>query len=134
MSSAPQPSIPSINQWNAEYLEEQYRAYTVDPSSVDPEIRAFFQGFDLAHASELKLFGDASPAVDSGTTTNRPASTGPIKVTPTIGRSAGKATHFEAIVDDLIGAYRDQGHLCAQIDPFAQERPRPDSLSLGYHG
>ncbi|MDF1808437.1 MAG: 2-oxoglutarate dehydrogenase E1 component [Phycisphaerales bacterium] len=134
MSSAPQPSIPSINQWNAEYLEEQYRAYTVDPSSVDPEIRAFFQGFDLAHASELKLFGDASPAVDSGTTTNRPASTGPIKVTPTIGRSAGKATHFEAIVDDFIGAYRDQGHLCAQIDPFAQERPRPDSLSLGYHG
>lgn len=136
MSSAPQPNVPSINQWNAEYLEEQYRAYTIDPSSIGPEIRAFFQGFDLAHAGELRLFGDGPAPTQSApaSTDTAPVSSGPIKVTPTIGRPAGQASHFEAIVDDFIGAYRDQGHLCAQIDPFGRPRARPDSLTLAYHG
>jgi 2-oxoglutarate dehydrogenase E1 component len=141
MSSVPQPNVPSINQWNADYLEEQYRVYLDDPSQLDPQIRAFFQGFDLAHAGELKLFGSGSiptaPATTVSTTTAGTVSqstSGPIKVTPTVGRPAGQATHFEAIVDDFIGAYRDQGHLCAQIDPFWRERSRPDSLTLAYHG
>ncbi len=132
MSSAPQPIVPSINQWNAEYLEEQYRAFTVDPSSVDPEIRAFFQGFELANAGELQLFGSGK---QSTPTVNAPAApSGPARVTPTFGRPAGKASHFEAIVDDFVGAYRDQGHLCAQIDPFGRTRERPEALSLGFHG
>jgi 2-oxoglutarate dehydrogenase E1 component len=139
MSSAPQPSVPSINQWNADYLEDQYRVFLENPSSIDPELRAFFQGFDLAHAGELRLFGDgSSPAQAGGTPPVSGATpslpTGPIRVTPTVGRPAGQASHFEAIVDDFIGAYRDQGHLCAQIDPFDQPRKRPDSLSLAYHG
>ncbi len=141
MSSVPQPNVPSINQWNAEYLEEQYKVYLVDSSSLDPEIRAFFQGFDLAHASELRLFGEGasasqSVAASAGTApvSSGPISSGPIKVTPTIGRPAGQASHFEAIVDDFIGAYRDQGHLCANIDPFDRPRQRPDSLTLAYHG
>jgi 2-oxoglutarate dehydrogenase E1 component len=37
-------------------------------------------------------------------------------------------------VDDLIGAYRDHGHLAAKIDPFGHERPRPATLTLEYHG
>jgi len=136
MSSVPQPTVPSINQWNAEYLEEQYKVYTTDPSLLDPEIRAFFQGFDLAHAGELRLFGDGPKTTQDvvASAGTAPVSIGPIKVTPTIGRPAGQASHFEAIVDDFIGAYRDQGHLCAQIDPFDRPRTRPDSLTLGYHG
>ncbi|MFG0315345.1 MAG: 2-oxoglutarate dehydrogenase E1 component, partial [Phycisphaerales bacterium] len=112
-------------------MEEQYKVYQQHPEQLDPATLAFFQGFDLAHAGELKLFGSAT-----GTPSSPPpaASAGPTKITPTIGRPAGKATHFEAIVDDFIGAYRDQGHLCAKIDPFGRERERPDSLSLAYHG
>jgi len=146
MSSVPKPNVPSINQWNAQYLEEQYKAYTVDPSSIDPEVRAFFQGFDLAHADELRLFGDGSaptPAASappasapdfSGAGAGAGVGDGQIRVTPTRGRPAGKASHFEAIVDDLVGAYRDQGHLCAQIDPFWRDRDRPDTLTPAYHG
>lgn len=143
MSSVPQPVVPSINQWNADYLEEQYRVYETNPSSLDPNLRAFFQGFDLAHAQELKLFGSGTKPTASAASTPvsggsngvaSPAVSGPIRVTPTVGRPAGKASHFEAIVDDFVGAYRDQGHLCAQIDPFWREVTRPDSLSLAYHG
>lgn len=131
MSSAPEPTVPSVNQWNAGYLEEQYKLYKQDPGQLDPATLAFFQGFDLANAGELRLFGSGAPK--SQPQQAGPASSGPTKVTPTIGRPAGKASHFEAIVDDLIGAYRDQGHLCAKIDPFGRERDRPESLSLGYH-
>ncbi|MEX0876833.1 MAG: 2-oxoglutarate dehydrogenase E1 component [Phycisphaerales bacterium] len=135
MSSAPQPSVPSINQWNAPYLEEQYRIYLEDPSALDPAMAAFFKGFDLAQAGELRLFGSGQPkAAPLGAQAPATDTTGPIKVTPTIGRPAGKASHFEAIVDDFVGAYRDQGHLCAKIDPFGRERERPESLSLAYHG
>ncbi len=143
MSSGPQPSVPSINQWNADYLEAQYRVYLDHPESLDPATAAFFKGFDLAHAGELRLFGEgpanalAAPRPPSPPSAFIPSdadSTGPIRVTPTMGRPAGQASHFEAIVDDFIGAYRDQGHLCASIDPFGRERPRPDSLSLAYQG
>ena len=133
MSSAPQPIVPSVNQWNAEYLEQQYRVFKENPEQLDSATRAFFEGFDLAQASELRLFGSPSTP-QAPASASIPESSGPTKVTPTIGRPAGKATHFEAIVDDFIGAYRDQGHLCAKIDPFGRERERPDSLSLGYHG
>ncbi|MBL4591938.1 MAG: 2-oxoglutarate dehydrogenase E1 component [Phycisphaerales bacterium] len=140
MSSVPQPSVPSINQWSSEYLLEMHRAYQEDPNSVPSDVRAFFQGFDLAHAGELRLFGDGS-ASSKGTDSQSSgglqwgaAGTGPAKLTPTVGRPAGRATHFEAVVDDLIGAYRDQGHLAARIDPFGIDRgPRPEALTLAYH-
>lgn len=137
MSSAPQPIVPSVNQWSADYIEQQYRVYQEHPEQLDPATRAFFQGFELAQADELRLAGSPQnqPAQAPAAAPTAPtAPTGLTKVTPTIGRPAGKASHFEAIVDDLIGAYRDQGHLCAKIDPFGRERERPDSLSMGYHG
>ena len=131
MSSAPQPIVASVNQWSAEYLEQQYRVYQEHPEQLDAATRAFFQGFDLAQADELRLPGSSQNQTPAAAST---APTGLTKVTPTVGRPAGKASHFEAIVDDLIGAYRDQGHLCAKIDPFGRERDRPNTLSLGYHG
>ncbi len=140
MSSVPQPTVPSINQWSSEYLEEMYRAYQLDPNSVTGDVRAFFQGFDLAHAGELKLFGDGSASPQPGVSKDTAESSwakpesGPAKLASTVGRPAGRATHFEAVVDDFIGAYRDQGHLIAKIDPFGVKRgERPEALTLAYH-
>lgn len=45
-----------------------------------------------------------------------------------------QASGFQAAVDELIQAYRDWGHLAAKLDPFGRERPRPETLSLEYHG
>ena len=37
----------SINGWNGPYLEAMYEQWQSDPDSVDPQLRQFFQGFDL---------------------------------------------------------------------------------------
>lgn len=136
MSSVPQPAVPSINNWSSAYLEEMHQRFQEDPNQVPSDVRAFFQGFELAYAEELKLFGSGSAASTTSAQSGPelPEQTGPARVTPTIGRPAGRATRFEAIVDDLVGAYRDQGHLVAQIDPFGLDRgERPESLTLAYH-
>ncbi|GJM19672.1 MAG: 2-oxoglutarate dehydrogenase subunit E1 [Phycisphaeraceae bacterium] len=139
MSVPPRPVPASVNGWSPEFLEERYRAYRDDPSSVEPDLRSFFQGFDLASAGELVF----SPGSGSGTKqtqaggfipATREVSDTPVRITPGRGQPAGQATYFQAVVDDLVDAYRDHGHLVAQIDPFDRPRPRPETLSLEYHG
>ncbi|MGD8461293.1 MAG: hypothetical protein PVH27_13135, partial [Desulfobacterales bacterium] len=34
--------------WNAEYIEEQYKRWKMDPTSVSNDWRFFFEGFELA--------------------------------------------------------------------------------------
>ncbi len=139
MSAAPRPVVPAVNQWSADYLEQQYRLYLEDRDSVPAEMRAFFQGFELAQAGELRLFGSgagaarAVPMPEGGGVPVWADLSAPIRIMPTVGRPAGRQSPFEAVVDDLIGAYRDQGHLCAKIDPFGRERARPEALDLAYH-
>lgn len=48
MTSAPRAIPPSVNGWHAEYLDAEYARYKADPTSVPPDLRAMFQGFDLA--------------------------------------------------------------------------------------
>lgn len=146
MSSAPKPIVPSVNQWNAEYLEEQHRLFSADPGSVSGELRAFFEGFELANAGEMKLFGSsgssgsssgaaaASSSDGSSGTTNWKQENGPVQVWGGGLGVAGQVSHFEAVVNDFVNAYRDQGHLCADIDPFHVKRDRPVLLSLEHHG
>jgi 2-oxoglutarate dehydrogenase E1 component len=50
MSSGPRAVPPSINGWSAEYLDAQYREYQENPGATPADLRAFFQGFDLASA------------------------------------------------------------------------------------
>ena len=139
MSSVPRPIVPSVNQWNAAYLEEQYQLYSADPGSVTGELRAFFEGFELANAGDLTLFGGVKAAeVRLGGAENivrdwKTEST-PVQLWGGGLGVAGQSSHFEAIVNDFVNAYRDQGHLCADIDPFHQKRARPELLRIEHHG
>ncbi|MBX3381471.1 MAG: 2-oxoglutarate dehydrogenase E1 component [Phycisphaeraceae bacterium] len=105
-------SASSVNGWQGPYLEAQYEQYKADPNSVPADLRSFFMGFELAGAP------DSGMLISSGTRI-------PI---------SGEASRFQAAVDALIAAYRKLGHFAAKLDPFGRTEPRPEPLSLAFHG
>lgn len=141
--SVPESVGPSVNGWNADFLDAQYELYQRQPDAVEPDVRAFFAGFDLAQAGELKLSPGAGRAGINGTpasvapqnnaASGRSSQSGPARITPGAGQPAGRAGAWQAVVDDLIQSFRDQGHLAANLDPFFRPRPIPEALTLEYH-
>jgi 2-oxoglutarate dehydrogenase E1 component len=77
--------------WNAEYIEAQYKRWKVDPSSVSPDWRFFFEGFELAVSG--------APELTAGFDEEQ-----------LLGQSR---------VESLIYRYRDLGHLLACLDPLS---------------
>jgi 2-oxoglutarate dehydrogenase E1 component len=104
-----QSLTPSVNGWNADFLEAEYQRFRQAPESVSPDLRAFFQGFDLALAGA----GPKTPSDSAGT-----AAVG----------------SFEHAVWHLVHAYQELGHLCAALDPFGRPRERPAALAPAQWG
>jgi len=77
--------------WNAEFIEEQYKRWKVDPTSVSRDWCFFFEGFELA----------ASGAPDAA------------------GGYDEQQLLRQSRVESLIYRYRDLGHLLACLDPLA---------------
>lgn len=109
MTAGPKAITPSLNGWNADYVEAQYLEFKADPTSVSPDLRAFFQGFDLALARGRSEQATRAPV-------------------------AATAPSFQSAIDALIAAYRRFGHMAAKLDPFGRDRPRPESMTLGHWG
>ncbi len=95
---------------NAELLEDTYQRWLKDPSSVEPSLRAFCEGFHLGFAK----FEDQAPG------TNGAAPAAQVK---------GDAS-LQTRVDGLVYAYRTLGHTLAWTNPLATQRPQNDLLSL----
>ena len=77
--------------WNAEYIEEQYKRWKADPSSVSRDWHFFFEGFELAMSAG-----------------------------PTVADSFDEQQLLsQSRVESLIYHYRDLGHLLACLDPLA---------------
>ncbi|MGD8332709.1 MAG: 2-oxoglutarate dehydrogenase E1 component [Desulfobacterales bacterium] len=77
--------------WNAEYIEEQYKRWKMDPTSVSNDWRFFFEGFELA-----------------------------VSGTPQTAEGFDKEQLLrQSRVESLIYRYRDLGHLLACLDPLA---------------
>ncbi|MEO1008166.1 MAG: 2-oxoglutarate dehydrogenase E1 component [Planctomycetota bacterium] len=102
---------PSVNGWNAQFLDEAYRSYRQDPESVPADVRAFLQGFELG---------------DSGAGSSGAGSSG--------AEAGGGDADFHHKVDELIFAFRDMGHLEARLDPFDREPDPVDCLRPEHHG
>jgi 2-oxoglutarate dehydrogenase E1 component len=98
---------PAINSWSPEFLDSLYHSWRQDPTSLDADWKAFFQGFELGQAKD----GSAAPA----------------------GASSEDFQKF-ARVQSLIYHYRDIGHLKATLDPLDQPRPEPENLKLSAFG
>lgn len=110
MTQKLKPLLSSINGWNPEYLEAQYSRWRDDPTSVAPDVAAFFKGFEVA---EARLASPTQPLAN--------------------GARAAE-DHDQSAVSNLINEYREVGHLAARIDPFGRPRPTPNSLDPAQHG
>jgi 2-oxoglutarate dehydrogenase E1 component len=97
------------------YIENLYNDFIKEPSSVDPEMRKFFEGYDFAVAA-------GQPASNGAT----------VKVAGHV--QAGTALDKEFAVFQLIQAYRKKGHLVADTNPIRKRKDRHANLELSYFG
>jgi 2-oxoglutarate dehydrogenase E1 component len=115
---------------NAAFVEELYERYLIDPASVAPAWRAYFDTYrgretgDIAHGP---IVAEVARVAKQG------------------GRGYA-VVRGSQVVDDayaqkqagvlrLVTAYRSRGHLAANLDPLglAAKQPAPD-LDLPFHG
>ncbi len=92
------------------YIDSLYQDFAQDPSSVDPEWKKFFEGFDFAIANQKE---GNPPAITSK-------------------NDLVSADHMakEIGVFELIRAYRKRGHLSATTNPIRARKDRHAQLEL----
>ncbi|MGB1127783.1 MAG: 2-oxoglutarate dehydrogenase E1 component [Opitutales bacterium] len=98
------------SRWNADLIDQNYEVWRTNPSALDSEWQAFFEGFNLALSDSPGLSGsdihDVSPSKADSNATKQ-------------ARAIG-----------LIYAYRSIGHTIAQVNPLTIERPINPRLTL----
>ncbi|HET9747624.1 MAG TPA: 2-oxoglutarate dehydrogenase E1 component, partial [Chitinophagaceae bacterium] len=99
------------------FVENLYQDFVKDPSSVDPEFRKFFEGFDFAVSSGIKRNGNGAPPKEAPVTTE-----------------AGVNWKRELGVYRMILGYRNKGHLIAKTNPIRKRRDRGANLTLEFFG
>ncbi len=100
------------------YIEEVYKDFVKEPSSVDPELKKFFEGFDFAYNNGLTA-GITDKEKNNGTS-------------PQV--MAGTDMQKEFSVYQLIRAYRKRGHLISNTNPIRKRIDRHANLELKYFG
>jgi 2-oxoglutarate dehydrogenase E1 component len=108
---------------NAAFLEDLYEQYLVDPDSVGPQWKAWFDGFKGREAGDIphSAVAEAVAAAGRRATTAAPA-------------AAAAGDERELAVGKLVTAYRSRGHLAAALDPLGMtEQPGAPDLDLGFH-
>ena len=96
------------------YIESLYQDFIKNPSSIDIEMRKFFEGFDFA----VSMSSSGEKAVADGNTDSQ--------TTVQFAKELG--------VYQLIQAYRRKGHLIATTNPVRQRKDRSANLTLENFG
>ena len=103
------------------FIEETYKAFVQDPSSVDPDLKKFFEGFDFAVSNGHAGTGAATSAASSSVATLTTS-------------DSGIDWLKEINVYRLILGYRNRGHLLALTNPIRPRKDRQANLDLSYFG
>ena len=96
------------------YIESLYQDFIKNPSSIDIEMRKFFEGFDFA----VSMSSSGEKAVADGNTDSQ-----------TTVQFAKELSVYQ-----LIQAYRRKGHLIATTNPVRQRKDRSANLTLESFG
>ena len=95
------------------YIEGLYNDFVKDPTSVDVDMRKFFEGFDFAVSNAA---GSSNGTVSNGNTVS------------------ASQMDKEFGVYKLIQAYRRKGHLIAKTNPIRERKDRHANLDLSDFG
>lgn len=109
-----------ITNSHPEFIENLYKDFLSNPTSVDPELKKFFEGFDFA-------IGNGKAHVNG---TNGTA------VAATNGVASAEGTEDwkkELAVYRLILGYRNKGHLVAKTNPIRERKDRDANIDLGFY-
>jgi 2-oxoglutarate dehydrogenase E1 component len=96
------------NRWNADLIDQNYEHWISNPDSLDPEWRAFFEGFELAQNN-----GDSSATKSS-----------------TMGAESPSDASKQTRLIGALYAYRSIGHTIANFNPLTKEPPFNPRLTL----
>ena len=103
-SHLPTTISPSINGWNAEYLESMHATWKQDTTAVSQEWQDFFQGFELG-----SIQGESQDKPDC-------------------------VREEQTKVDSLIYHYRSAGHYAADLDPLGIAKTSNKEIQLASFG
>jgi 2-oxoglutarate dehydrogenase E1 component len=129
----PMKDFQYITSQHPAFVENLYQDFVKDPSSVDPEFRKFFEGFDFAISSGIKPNGNGAAVKEA------PAKETPIKETPAVAAPSGIdpiaiGWKRELGVYRMIVGYRNKGHLIARTNPIRERKDRGANLALDFFG
>ena len=113
------------------YIEGLYRDFVKDPSSVDPEYKKFFEGFDFA-ITQAKNGANGATA-PSAPTLSALAPAAPAKAGGYL-TTDGVDWKKELGAYRLILGYRNKGHLLAKTNPIRPRKDRGANLELSFFG
>src|ERR1700681_3523493 len=126
------PSLPELlvstppSGANATYLEALYEQYLLNPDSVDPAWRGYFDALAPTTVPER-----AHRQIIAGVAARTQASALGSAIAP----PDAVASEKQAAVSRMMQIYSNRGHLIAHIDPLGLlQRPRPRVLDLDYAG
>ncbi|HWB20321.1 MAG TPA: thiamine pyrophosphate-dependent enzyme, partial [Phycisphaerales bacterium] len=107
----PARQTPSVNSWNAEYIDQLYQVWLEDPQSLDADWQAFFKGFDLGN--RMAESGATSPDAKSN-----------------LGDSVEAGGNKQSRLSSMTNRYRSLGHRAADLDPLGLRQPSIEDLRL----
>jgi 2-oxoglutarate dehydrogenase E1 component len=109
-------NLSFANRWNADLIDQYYQSWLRQPESLEPDWRAFFEGFELGQTREVAApSATATATMPSGVAPETTAPVDPILQARAIG---------------AIYAYRGIGHTQAHLNPLQIQSPQNPRLSL----
>jgi 2-oxoglutarate dehydrogenase E1 component len=102
-------------------IEDLYNQFVANPTSIDPDLKKFFEGFDFAMANTTEHIGKSADLAAPSIAT---------KSNDAPFANLGK----EFAVYQLIRAYRKRGHLVADTNPIRPRKDRQANLGIQHFG
>jgi 2-oxoglutarate dehydrogenase E1 component len=109
-------NLSFANRWNADLIDRYYENWLRQPESLEPDWRAFFEGFELGQTRT-----DAAPSETA--TATMPGGVSPETTAPV-------DPILQARVIGAIYAYRGFGHTQAHLNPLQIQSPQNPRLTL----